>query len=183
MGSAIPSGFGAEPGNVIERSRQNCHKHCHNALRRSPIQVRPPRLAGRNDGRTERRKVTGSVGISLPSFHRSVLPPCGFISIARSGSRSRCAGRRSAPALASNPIWRMICRLERGGSVCFPLFPTKLFDLLWHALASWNRGKLLGPLFEIGPVDFCPPAPQHRRDVLEVAGPPGKQFVNHQILR
>ncbi len=23
-----------EPGNVIERSRQNCHKHCHNAHRR-----------------------------------------------------------------------------------------------------------------------------------------------------
>ncbi len=28
-----------EPGNVIERSRQNCHKHRHNAHRRSPTQM------------------------------------------------------------------------------------------------------------------------------------------------
>ena len=40
--------------------------------------------------------------------------------------------------------------------------------------------ELLGPLFEIGPVDFCPLAPDHRRDVFEIAGPPSKQFVNHQ---
>ncbi len=43
--------------------------------RRSPVQVRPPRLAGRNDGRTERRKVRG-VSWDLPSviqpFHLSV---------------------------------------------------------------------------------------------------------------
>ena len=71
--------------------------------------------------------------------------------------------------MASNPVWRMICSFERGGSVCFPVFPTKPFDLLGHALASWNRGKRLGPLFELGPVDFCPLAPDHRRDVFEIA--------------
>ena len=68
------------------------------------------------------------------------------------------------------------------GSVCFPMFPTKPFNLFGHALVSWDRSKLFGPLFEIGPVDFCSLAPDHRYDILEIAGPPSKQFVNHQIL-
>ena len=34
-----PGRMEREPGNVIERSRQNCHKNCHNAHRRSPTQM------------------------------------------------------------------------------------------------------------------------------------------------
>ncbi len=89
-----PGEMEREPGNVIERSRQNCRKHCHNAHRRSPTQmtqkpldlyiseVKHKTFVDVNEEGTEAAAAT-SVGISTVSARGPFLVDRPFVFVIR----------------------------------------------------------------------------------------------------